>query len=146
MSIEAKIDMQSVMRRISSFQEGALDFATANRQVATQLYSWVLTNYEGEGRRVGGWAPLSPKTVKAKLRKGYSTKILLRTGAMRQNFAQFSDREQAGVGNRTSYSLYHEEGRGLPQRRMMPNADEMNSIGLRVYDLFLKNAARTTLK
>lgn len=145
--IDVKIDMAEALRRLSLFGAEATNFEVANRKAAVQLFKWALTNYEGEGRLVGAWAPLKPRTLKAKEAAGYSSKILLRTGVLRQNFAQFATREAAGIGNRISYSLPHQEGTSrLPQRRLMPNAAEMQEIGLRVYGKHIEMSAQKAFR
>lgn len=136
-------NLTEVLRKVDEFTGAVQSFDIANRQAAIQLYSFTIRNYEAQGGLIGGWAPLKPATVKAKLKKGYSPKILLRTGTMRQNFAQFSTKDEAGVGNRISYSIYHQEGTSrMPQRRLLPNDEEMRKIGLAVYGKHIELAAR----
>jgi phage gpG-like protein len=139
--VTLEVDNAAALRSLLRFERTVTDFRVANKKVAIDLYGWTLRNYQSGGGKIGGWAPLAPATVKRKLKQGYTSQPLLRTGAMRQNFAQFSDETQAGVGNRTSYSLPHEMGApNLPQRRMMPQEDEMTAIAERVYGMHMRKA------
>lgn len=141
--VTIQVDNAAALRSLLRFERTVTDFRVANKKVAIDLYGWTLRNYQTGGSKVGGWAPLAPATVKRKLKQGYSAQTLLRTGALRQNFAFFSDETQAGVGNRTSYSLPHETGapsRNLPQRRMMPEGKEMVEIAERTYGAHVRSA------
>jgi phage gpG-like protein len=143
-AITLEVDNAAAIRELLRFNRAVTDFRVANKKVAIDLYGWTMRNYENEGALVGGWAPLAPATVKRKLKQGYTARTLLRTGALRQNFAFFSDETQAGVGNRTSYSLPHEMGapsRNLPRRRTMPEEIEMREIAERTYGAHVRNAA-----
>lgn len=141
--ITVQIDTTEALRRLLTFSAEATNFELANRKAAIQLFKWALVNYEGQGKLVGGWAPLKERTLKDKHAKGYSSKILLRTGTLRQNFLQFSTPAQAGIGNRISYSLFHQDGtERLPQRRLLPDVTQMQEIGLQVYGKHVQMAAQ----
>lgn len=117
-----------------------------NRQWAAALFAWVQRNFQEQGALSGQpWVPLAPSTVKEKARLGYSPLALIRTGNLRQSFAPFSDVNFAGVGAQASagvdYAKVHQEGSDrVPARPMLPEADVVTDIGVRVYDLHIKKA------
>lgn len=121
------------------------DRRTPNRQLAIQLYGWVLRNFQqGGGLQRPPWRPLSPSTLKQKQRKGYSGTPLIRTGHLRQSFRQFYDNDQAGVGSEVPYSQYHETGtRHLPQRAMLPPQEVALDFAARIYDHWLASIAKS---
>lgn len=138
------IDNDAAVKKLRQYAKLVGNWNAANKKVAIQLYGWVMRNYENEGALVGGWAPISPATVKRKSKQGYSSRILLRTGVLKNNYTFYSNEQEAGVGNRTPYSRFHEDGvpqRGLPPRRQMPDADEATGIAEEVLGLHLKQSA-----
>lgn len=116
-----------------------------NRQLATQLYGWVLRNFQQSGKlQTPTWDPLKPSTAKQKARKGYSPIPLIRTGHLRQSFRQFYDNNQAGVGSEVPYSQYHEGGTDtLPQRAMLPPEPVALDFAVRVYDRWIEGLTRS---
>ena len=142
-AVTLTVDNDAAVRRLRQYARLVGNWRVANKKVSIQLYGWVMRNYETEGSLVGGWAPIAPATAKGKSRKGYSERILLRTGVLKNNYAFYSNEQEAGVGNKIPYSLFHEEGvpkRGLPPRRQMPAADDMTGIAEEVLGLHVKNA------
>jgi phage gpG-like protein len=125
--IESRVEVTS--RALQRLALVLRDRRRINRQVAAQLNGWVFRNFKDEGklRLPGGWEPLSPATLLARLRKSPASagkkakaagliksgvsesavyaqsgaglvKILQDTGALRNSFAPFSDNDIAGIG------------------------------------------------
>lgn len=142
-TVTLTIDNEAAVKRLRQYATLVGNWRVANKKIAIQLYGWVLRNYETEGSLVGGWAPIARATAKGKSRKGYSERILLRTGVLKNNYAFYSNEQEAGAGNKISYSLFHEEGvpkRGLPPRRQMPAADDMTKVAEEVLGFHVKSA------
>lgn len=101
----------------------------AYKRSAAWLHKWVMENFEGEGDKVGKWAPFSPVTLRSIERTDpgrMPAKLLQKTGALRQSFLPFATSTNAGVGSKLDYSKKHEEGEGrLPARRMLPRRGEV---------------------
>lgn len=113
---------------------------SANMQASTELYARTMRNYEAEGGFfvAGGWQPLNARYKEAKVKKGYSEKILVRTGNLRNSFEAFSTRTTAGVGARASFGIdyaeYHEKGLGHnPRRRMLPRWNDVKEGVVPIY-------------
>jgi phage gpG-like protein len=123
----------------------AHDTAVPNRQLATQLYGWILRNFQSGGTlQTPSWAPLKASTAKQKARKGYSSAPLIRTGHLRQSFRPFWDKEQAGVGSEVRYAQYHESGTPtIPQRAMMPSEAVAVDYAQKIYGRWAEGLAKT---
>lgn len=120
------------------------DTTQPNRQASIAMYGWLIRNYDREGATIGGWAPLSPRTIAEKKKLG-KEKMLVRSGAMRQSFVPFHTKDNAGVGSELSYSKAHEDGnpsRNLPARPMLPPREVVLDIGIRVYGQYVAREAR----
>lgn len=137
-------NVEDVIRRLDQFQAAMTDTSVANRQASIALYGWLIRNYDKEGASIGGWAPLSPRTIAEKKKIG-KEKMLVRTGALRQSFLPFYTKDNAGVGSELSYSQRHEEGdpdKNLPARPMLPPRDVTLDIGIRVYGNYVRQQVR----
>lgn len=120
------------------------DTATPNRQIATQLYGWVIRNFQAEGG-LGEqpWAPLAASTAMKRVTKrgalrGYHP-ILQVTGALRSSFLPFSDATEAGIGAGVPYSQYLQQGtRRMPARPMLPTRQGALDIATDVYGMRIR--------
>jgi phage gpG-like protein len=123
----------------------AHDTAVPNRQLATQLYSWTLRNFQSGGSmQTPAWAPLKESTAKQKARKGYSPTPLIRTGHLRQSFRPFWNKEQAGIGSEVPYAQYHESGTSrLPQRAMLPPERIAMDYARLIFERWAEGLAKT---
>jgi phage gpG-like protein len=140
--ITAKIDeaqLARVERKLNRFGKQMADRTPANRQVSIQLYAWCLNNFRGEGSNVGGWPPLAESTI-AEKRRIRKERMMIRTGQLRNSFNQFYDKDNAGIGNDVTYSIYHHSEKPrtkLPRRQLLPDRDVVLDIGMRVYQNYV---------
>lgn len=142
-------DINSAVARLRKLSARLTDTATANRKVSIDLYGLVMRNFDEEGGLRGGWTPLKPGTVKAKSREGYAM-ILQNTGALKNSFEPFSDKEEAGVGARlytgdgpTDLAAVHEygsEAQNIPARPMLPTPEQALAAGINVYNILVREA------
>lgn len=136
--------IQEITQRLDRFQAAMEDTTQPNRQASIAMYGWLIRNYDREGAAIGGWEPLSPRTIAEKKKLG-KEKMLVRSGAMRQSFVPFYTKDNAGVGSELSYSKAHEDGnpsRNLPARPMLPPREVVLDIGIRVYGQYVAREAR----
>lgn len=77
--------------------------------------------YESEGSAIGHtWPPLSPTYAVEKLKKWGSTKILVASGFMRDNYHLDTGSMNMTISNPTPYAPFHQDGGGrTPQRVIM---------------------------
>jgi phage gpG-like protein len=125
------------LKRFGEAAAGVKDFTRPNREIAIELYRWMLRNYDSGGSLVGGWTPLSPRTAAYKAKRGWSTVPLApRTGRLRMGFSYSSNNERAVAFNPVPYSAYHDKGapsRNLPRRQLLPNAENVEKYAARIY-------------
>lgn len=145
--ISVTVDPRNTFTAMTRFISRMGDRRNENRKVAIQFFSFVQRNFAQSGALVesGGWRPLAPSTIAQKKRLRYSSRPLLRTGALKNSFMMFSDNDQAGVGSGVEYSEYHEVGGRAgrpPQRKMLPPTRIAESMVTNVYGLKLVEAIR----
>jgi len=100
--------------------------------------------FKTEGRSLGvSWASLKEKTLKAKLKKGYSEKILHRTTTLAQSFSYEVSDLQAVIGTPVKYAIYHEYG---APRRNIPARPFMEPVANYLYERGLKKALDSAFK
>lgn len=148
--IKAQVKTQKTAAALRRLASGLSSRTVPNRQAAVQLTSWVLNNFEQSGAlQPKPWDPLAASTVKQKTRKGLSLKPLYgQTGNLRQSFAGFATNDLFGVGARASfgvdYAEVHEYGSdNVPSRPMLPPEKVAVDYGIRIYDLFIKQRAKS---
>jgi hypothetical protein len=139
-------DLRKVREGLRRFQKGITDFTEPNAQVAVFLNTWVDRNFQTQGGKVGGWAPLAESTLRRRRKGGKGAKILQDTGLLRASTKLFYDKTQAGIenqisvfsgaekGSRGGYGIYHDSddrsiAPWLPQRRFFPRVTDENMIG-----------------
>lgn len=115
-------------------------------QIAIFLQRWVLKNFAGEGRLVGGWK--SFKLGGRKMSDGSidtSAKLLQRTGRLRASFTPFSSRRDAGIGSDLSYAKFHNDGTSkLPVRRTVPEKGNVERDVRKIYDRHVQKRGKVT--
>jgi len=149
-SIEVnKSVLDALKTKLNAAREGLKNDGPAMRQVAVYLDQWVQRNFQGKGRNVGGWIPFAyggRLTTKAKANaksidwRRYiqsNAQLLMDTGALRLSFLPFVRKGVAGIGSALPYSKPHEEGEGLPQRRMLPKNAEVEAPVFSILENFV---------
>jgi len=112
----------------------------AYQRAAVYLDQWVQKNFRTEGGNVGGWEPFDRG---GRWRKGYgldvSAKLLQDTGALRLSFKPFATKKTAGIGSDLDYSEFHNEGIGVPERRILPKQSEVKGPINDILSQFVNN-------
>lgn len=105
----------------------------AHKKISIFLDTWVQRNFQSSGDKVGGWAPLKHRVGKP----------LILTGRLRQSFSSFWSRLDAGIGSNIKYAPFHNEGTArLPQRRILPQDDDVRQDVRRLYDVHISKAIK----
>lgn len=87
-----------------------------NKILAGDYLDMVLNHFEKESgaSKFQGvllkWRPLAPSTIKQRQRKGYTGKILTRTGLLQSSIQPYSSDSIFGVGTNRNYAITHELG------------------------------------
>jgi len=98
----------------------------AMKQVSVFLDAWVQQNFRTEGGKVGGWEPFKAGGRYIRGTLDTSAKLLQDTGALRASYRAFASSNNAGIGSRLPYAETHEEGIGVPARRMVPEGPDVS--------------------
>ena len=102
------------------------DTKTPFKKISIFLDNWVQKNFKTQGQMVGGWEPfkIGGRWIKG---KGLDTgaKLLQDTGRLRASFLPFASKNDAGIGSDLPYSKIHQEGKGVPKRRVLPQKGEV---------------------
>jgi len=143
-SLLIKPALAAIERRNKKRLDNLKKLETAHKRVAVYLDRWVQDNFKTEGKKVGGWAPFAHGGRRLKDGSIDGSAMLLQdTGRLRASYHPFANRKDAGIGSDLPYSKDHEEGiseRHLPQRRMLPRANDVRSDVKEIFDNFVKES------
>lgn len=101
------------------------DMRPAMKRVSVFLDAWVLRNFRTEGGNVGGWEPFEAGGRYVGGTLDTSAKLLQDTGTLRGSYRPFYSTNNAGIGSKLPYAEIHEEGEGVPARRMVPEGSDV---------------------
>lgn len=119
------VKMDNVIRTLRKAKRKAENMLPLSRMIANQLKKTVMRNFEAQGRPTK-WKPLSPRYRAWKKEHGYTDKILVRTGRLRQSINTRYTNDEAAVYTGVKYGVLHQTGtRRLPKRPflVLPNED-----------------------
>lgn len=127
----------------------------AMSEIARMQNRAIQDNFKTEGKTITkkSWKPLKPSTVKDKIKKGYTTSKLVRTGKMKSNFSIFSlTGNKIVIGNNTPYYAKHQQGeRGstfkaaIPQRQMLGHSEKMSRDALAIFKKFVETSIKRAI-
>lgn len=136
--ISVEIRDEEVIKKLNDLKKATSDLRPAFRDTAVYMKTSVLKNFEVEGRPKK-WAPLSPKYATWKRKKGYSTKILERTGRLKQSINVSYTNKEARVYTGVKYGAYlHKGTRKMPARPFMLIQDEDVPKIVDIFDRHIK--------
>jgi phage virion morphogenesis protein len=122
------------------------DRRVVNKELAIQMHSWVMRNFDAEGALNHAWASLSPNYAKWKAKRYGALHILELSGALRASFGDFGyDNDSATIGSPLEYAPYHEHGlpeKNLPARPMLPPTEVALQDAMDVYENYLHTSVR----
>ncbi len=132
LEIEGEVQLD---RALSRFGEHLSDMAPFFEQLSNKLMSITSLQFDSEGGRTGGWAPLSPQYAAYKLSQVGAQPLLSYSGRMRRSLTErggenireiTSDSLRWGTSVRSSggfpYPRVHQTGgprANIPQRRII---------------------------
>lgn len=123
--------------------EGLQDFSIPMAAAADIMETAVEDNFEGRGKRFGGWAPRKPQ-----YRGGVridTHPLLEKTGAMRKAFIKDSGKDYAMVTNEDKKFPYHQSNQPrtkIPRRVMLMIDDRMREEIFKAFQLYIVTILR----
>lgn len=145
MTVTGKESLDAAKAKIAQARARLKDSHPVMMRVSVYLDQWVQRNFKSEGGNVGSWTPFKYGgriTTKAKATGksdgryiNASAKLLQDAGHLRISFLPGVREGEAYIGSDLPYSRYHEEGTAkLPQRRMLPNQDDVKGQVSTIFD------------
>jgi len=144
---------QQVTFAIDTLSEKVADLRPVWEQIARDLMEWEEEIFATRGTAIGRpWAPLSPKTIQQKMRKGFPLDPLVRTGRLKASLTDESSDEMVLITEPTYLvfgsarlvdrgdwflaPIHHFGAKGgqIPARALMP---DQNQIAQRFRDRWL---------
>lgn len=125
--------------------------STAFKKVSIYLDQWVQQNFQTQGKKSDpkGWQPFKyPEWGRHITGKGWdaSAKLLMDTGRLRASVIPFHNAMDAGVGSDLDYSKIHDEGIGVPQRRILPRQSKNPEVRKKAYRILDNEINKALLK
>lgn len=134
-----KKKLQALRDRSAQAKQALQHAKPAYRRAAVFLDRWVQDNFKSQGGKVGGWKPLKAGGRYIQGVLDNTAKILQDTGVLRASFHVFATDNNAGIGSDIPYSKAHQEGEGVPQRRMLPKPAEVKADLRDILDSYVKS-------
>lgn len=132
----------------------SLDGSKFMLAVGLSLIDWITANFESEGRKTGqAWAPLSPRTIMRRRKRGGGAKILQDIGRLKMSFTKAPNPDvkingrgvSVTVGTETQYAIYHESSeprRRLPRRPMLPTEKQAQTLATTLLNAYVAKVLR----
>ena len=116
------------------------NFKLFHYEASILLDRWTQKNIKSEGSDLGSdsWLPFKKRADGRRGRwiagnrgsKGYldtSASLLDHTGKLKGSYRDFHNAKEAGVGSWLDYAKIHEDGKGVPVRRVLPTEPEIRT-------------------
>lgn len=101
--------LQEATAKIQGFIERSVDLSMPMKRAAVLMMRSIQANFDNSGRPTT-WTPLAQSTLRQKQRLGYSSKPLIRTGALRQSIAPQSSKMSMVLSTAIPYGAIHQYG------------------------------------
>lgn len=121
--------------RLAGIRSRALDLRPAWPSVADAFADQEQRVFATQGAYPGpSWAPLDPQYAAWKAANGFSPRILVRTGRLRDSVTvrplavEDFHEQYADLGTDVPYARYHQDGTGaMPQRKFVHYTEELSN-------------------
>jgi len=145
--ISIKFDnLPQVRAHVAKVKARLKNTRSTNAEISIMFDAWVQRNFKEQGGKVGGWKKLAAGgrwKGKGKSRKfDTSAKLLQDTGRLRASFIPFASITNAGIGSELPYAKAHDEGKGVPKRRILMLMKEVRGDIIKKYNIHVKESLR----
>lgn len=128
-TLRLKISSRNAQRMIHRALKGINDFRPALKKIQKMQSKEIEEAFKVSGKNITGtpWPRLKPSTIKQKLRSGYLTNVLVRTGKMRRSFRREELKPfSLKIGNTAMYFQFHQLGtKKMSRRQMLGHSQKM---------------------
>jgi phage gpG-like protein len=133
-------DTKKIDKKLAKIAQGLKDFRQPLKKSADEAMKIYEGNFPKKGAEFGGWAKLSPATLKAKARMGYPLTPLIATGKMMKSFKRLElTKMRTVVGNTVGYYPYHQVGTNrLPKRVMISLNSKLEKVIVKQFTDYFK--------
>lgn len=137
-SIEGEVQLA---RRLRITADEIKDWTPAFQEAADRLKNIFSTDvFKTQGGIIGeSWSPLKPKYLAQKVKTGYPSDILIKTGKMQNSFWTEVHPDHAIIGNASPYFKYHqskEPRTKIPRRVMMKLGNPQKEIVVKIFHTY----------
>ena len=133
--------VRALQRRMKKLKGGLSDRRKLNARVTVVIDRWIQKNFQQQGRLAypgKGWQKLSPVTIAQRRKGGGGAKILQDTGQLKSRWKKQWTRKFAKIQSGVPYSEDHQEGLGVPERRIFPTEAQIRPELEKVFMDYIK--------
>lgn len=139
--MKVTFDDREAQRKINSLINGLGNFRQPLAKVRDMQMKEIDEAFNVAGKNITGssWKSLNPNYLKSKLKAGFQSRILERTGKMRKKFKQMKlTKTILNIGNLTNYFGAHQKGyKKIPQRQMLGHSRKMIDNAVEIMHKYL---------
>jgi phage gpG-like protein len=146
--ISFKVETKNVLKVFQEAKKAMTDFSKPLKEVRRYQLKQINEAFNVSGKNIIGkpWKSLRPGTIKSKLKAGFTTRILERTGKMRRSFrsTKLTKRQLSITSIGVPYYPKHQQGeRGatfkpnIPQRQILGHSPEMVKQTLKIFSKYI---------
>jgi len=134
MELTARLDIKDASQLIRNLSKGLDDFRPALKDIESYQKAQINEAFGVAGKNITGapWAKLNPKTLIQKLKSGFQSNILVRTGALQGSFGSKELSAKAlKITSDIKYFPFHQMGTGrMPARQILGHSQAMQKKAL----------------
>lgn len=129
---------KQLSRRLRKIGDASTDWTDAFKEAADKLIKIFSEDvFKTKGGKIGeSWAPLKPKYLSQKVKAGYPSDILIKTGLMKSSFESNVGKDYAEIYNNNDYFKYHQSKdprKKIPRRIMMKLDNPQKTLVVKVF-------------
>ena len=136
--------LKEFQRKLSKIKSKTAIKKRYYKAIVTEFDKWIMKNFQQEGKLAYNgkkWKKLHPATIAWK-KKHKKKMILQNSGDLKKKWEHITSDKKAIIRSRQNYAIYHEYGRGVPQRRLLPNEKQKAKIVKELTLIFFKKAKK----
>lgn len=142
---------EQLVRNLTNVGKGIKDWAPAFKEAADKLKKVFSDDvFKTRGAIINEkWDPLKPRYLAQKVKGGFPSDPLVKTGKMKEDFQSIVKTDMAEIWNATQYFKYHQSSAPrskLPRRVMMKLAENQKQIVVKIFHTYWYKKTKGTIK